>query len=283
MFTGDTMFKRMNLKDEYISIRYDNLNLHICSISSGKFENDGQMHRHGKFYYELHLICGGKGRVITDNGEYELSSGDIYMTGPLINHEQLTDRFDNMEEYCLAFNISHRKNKPDTDMSAMLQKTYFWIGHDSGVFREYFERIADELRSRQPGCAKVIECLLTLIITELIRSYSAGRSLMSEDFSIADDRRIRITELCLASEYDTITSSELSGKLNLSERQLLRFLKKQYGKTFSQLKHEARMNAAVNMLRHGTDIETVASRTGYNDINYFKSCLKKFNTKKIPR
>lgn len=106
---------------------------------------------------------------------------------------------------------------------------------------------------------------------------------MSEDFSIADDRRIRITELCLASEYDTITSSELSGKLNLSERQLLRFLKKQYGKTFSQLKHEARMNAAVNMLRHGTDIETVASRTGYNDINYFKSCLKKFNTKKIPR
>lgn len=273
------MYKKMNINNEYICVRYDNLYLHVCRLSSGTFLCDNTMHHHGRYYYELHLICGGKGKVITDNGEFELNVGDIYMTGPLINHEQLTDPSDNMEEYCLAFNVSQIKNKPDTDMSSILKKTYFWIGHDCGTFKSYFERIADELSARPPGCAKAVECLITLLITDLIRSYSQGRSVMSDDFSISDDRRIKLIESMLTSEYATLTASELSKCLNLSERQLLRFIKKQYGKTFSQLRHETRMNAALKMLRNGTDFETAAELTGYADLNYFKSCIKKFNQK----
>lgn len=271
------MFKQIKFSKEYININFENLQLHICNIGGGIFANDAAMHHHGKFYYELHLICGGNGTLVTDTGAYPLKDGDIFMTGPEIHHEQITDKSDNMAEYCLGFNISRRKNKPDTPMSEILQKTYFWLGKDTGLFKQYFERLADELNNHSIGFTKSVEHILSLMIIDLIRSYKGKTLLTAEDFSISDDRRIRMIEHIFLADCATITEEQMSMKLNLSSRQLLRFLKKQYGKTFAQMKREAKINHAYSMIKHGSTIEDAAIAVGYTDIAFFKRILKSYD------
>lgn len=270
------MFKQIKFNNEYINVNFENLQLHICNIGGGIFVSDSAIHRHGKFYYELHLICGGKGTLVTENESYPLKEGDIFMTGPEIGHEQITDKSDNMAEYCLGFNVSRKKNKPDTLMSEILQRTYFWLGKDDGSFKQYFEKLAYELNNHNIGFTKVVEHILSLMMIDLVRSYKGKTLLTAENFSISDDHRMRIIENIFLVDYATITEEEMSMKLNLSSRQLLRFLKKQYGKTFAQMKREARINHAYNMIKHGSDIEDAAIAVGYTDIIFFKKILKSY-------
>lgn len=267
------MFKQINFNNEYINVNFENLRLHICNIGGGMFIFDTAMHHHGKFYYELHLICGGKGTLITENGSYPLKEGDIFMTGPQIRHEQITDKNDNMIEYCLGFNIARKKNKPDTPMSSLLQKTYFWIGKDDGSFNQYFEKLADEFNNHNIGFTKAVEHILSLMMIDIVRSYKGKSLITAENFSISDDRRMRIIENIFLTDCATITEEEMSRKLNLSSRQLLRFLKKQYGKTFAQMKREARLSRAHHMIKHGSNIEDAARAAGYEDIAFFKKLL----------
>ena len=272
------MYNKIEFKNEYINVDFENLRLHICNIGGGRFSQDAAMHHHGRFYYELHLICGGRGALVTENGSYPLKEGDIFMTGPEIRHEQLTDKTDNMWEYCLGFNISRKKNKPDTPMSGLLQRTYFWIGKDDGAFISWFERLADEFKDRSIGFTTAVEHILSLMMIDLIRSYKGESQLTAESFSISDDRRIRMIENIFLADCDTITEEEMSRRLNLSSRQLLRFLKNQYGKTFAQMKREARLSRARNMIKRGADIEDAAVSAGYTDVEYFMKLLNKNKT-----
>lgn len=274
------MFRKIKFNNEYIAIDFENLRLHIYNIGGGRFTFDAEAHSHGKFYYELHLICDGKGTLVTENGSYPLGEGDIFMTGPQIRHKQLTDKDDNMIEYCLGFNISRKKNKPDTPMSELLQKTYFWLGKDDGAFMQYFEKLADEFDSHNIGFTKAVGHILSLMMVDLVRSYKGKELLMAENFSISDDLRMRIIENIFLEECATITEEEMSARLNLSSRQLLRFLKKQYGKTFAEMKREARIDHAYNMIKHGSDIEEAAASAGYTDIVFFKKILKSYKIKK---
>mgnify|MGYP000724274975 CR=1 FL=1 len=76
-------------------------------------------------------------------------------------------------------------------------------------------------------------------------------------------------------KYSTVTRDELAKKLNLSQRQLHRILLKQYGKTFSELKREARLNKARELLQNGKTYEEAVAAVGYSDMRSFLKLIKK--------
>ncbi len=76
----------------------------------------------------------------------------------------------------------------------------------------------------------------------------------------------------------TVTLSTLAGQFGYSERQVIRILKKQSGKGFSELLQDIRMNRAIQLLKNpAVSVSQVAHNLGYTNLAYFhKIFLKTF-------
>lgn len=267
------MKKQRKLNNIELRLRFDNLHITIEQIGHGIFHKSISRHCHGKNYYEAHFICGGKGALIVEDNTYPLKKGTIFMTGPNIIHEQLTDNADPMEEYCLGFYIKKDKNSVDSKASSALYNTHFWIGSDTGNYEKFFELIATESNERKIGFQNNIKNILSCIFVYLIRAYTNNAISLDISRSTPEDKRAIIIDNSFLYNYDTITRRSLAESLFLSERQLQRILIKEYGKTFSCLKREARLNKAKELLEKGKTIEETASLVGHSDVRSFIKLL----------
>lgn len=268
---------QIQLDDVEIAFKLDNLSLRAEQVSYGIFNDSCTRHHHGSHFYEAHLICGGKGALIVDNTEYPLHTGHLYMTGPNIDHEQLTDPHDPMAEYCLGIEIKKLKNTPATAFSNILSDTHFWFGEDkNGECRKLFERLEWESLHRSIGYAINVQSIVSSILVELVRNYTGYAPSDRERLSTPDAKRMLVIDNCFLSQYADITEENLSRILNLSTRQLQRFLKENYGKTFVQMRQTARLNKAAELLEKSVSIEEAASLVGYDDASYFKQLFRRF-------
>lgn len=75
-----------------------------------------------------------------------------------------------------------------------------------------------------------------------------------------------------------VTLNILAYQFGYSERQVIRILKKQSGKGFSELLQEIRMNRAIQLLKNpAVSISQIANTIGYANVSYFhKVFLKTF-------
>ena len=217
----------------------------------------------------------GEQILIADEEEYPIEKGSLFMTGPDVVHAQITDSQDLLEEYCLGFEVKKPKKSCDSEASKALLDTKFWIGKDSGNGETLFEMLSAESQTRSIGYQNNIKNIISSILVVLIRAYT-GNSVSTEITSaLSDDRRINIIDYMFLYKYSTVTRDELAKKLNLSQRQLHRILLKQYGKTFSELKSEARLNKARELLQNGKTYEEAATAVGYSDMRSFLKLIKK--------
>lgn len=67
---------------------------------------------------------------------------------------------------------------------------------------------------------------------------------------IPDDRRMNIVDGYFLFNYANLSEEDLGNILGLSSRQVQRFLKKNYGKSFSEMKREAKLNKAFEFMRN---------------------------------
>jgi AraC-like DNA-binding protein len=201
-------------------------------------------------------------------------SGTVYMTGPLITHEQLTDSSDPMDEYCIQFEISEKKGVKEGKAAQLLKDTHFWIGEDSQNMEKFFEMLDAEDAKRELGYIENVTSIVKQILIALVRNYIGSE--ISYDYSriTPDDKRMVIADESFLYSYASITLEDLSERLNLSSRQTQRFLKKAYGKTFIEMRTERRMEVAQKLMKKGMSASSAASAVGYEDAKSLKMCGK---------
>lgn len=268
------MQKHIYSNDVDLNLLFDNLHINVEQIGYGVFNSPISRHRHGYNYYEAHFICGGRGTLIIDNIEYPLEKGTICMTGPNITHEQLTDKNNPMEEYCFGFYVKRKRNSSDTPAASILINTHFWIGKDDGSIESLFIALSSESQKRLIGFQNNMKNYISCIIVNLVRAYTDNAKSQDSYYPVPDNKRTIITDNIFLYKYATITRKELARLLYLSERQLQRFLLKEYGKSFSALKKEARLNKATELLKQGKSLDETALIVGYADARSLNKLLK---------
>ena len=67
---------------------------HALNIIYERLERNIPGHSHGPGCYEIHYIAAGHGRVILQGQAHSLSPGSLYVTGPGVEHAQLSDKND---------------------------------------------------------------------------------------------------------------------------------------------------------------------------------------------
>ena len=253
----------LDISDIDISFQFDDLKIKVITIGYGVFLHPFPKHSHGSRFYEAHLVCGGNGTLIADGQEYHLSGGTLYMTGPHITHEQLTDSMDPMDEYYIQFKITEGKRGKSGRSAEILKNTDFWIGKDTQNMIHLFERLTEEDEKKELGYLKSVINLTSQILISLARNYAGSEKATNYSKITPDDKRMKIVDDIFLYRYSAITLDELCKHLNLSHRQTQRFLKKNYGKTFIELRTEARLNKAEELMKSGKTPAEAAAAVGY--------------------
>lgn len=228
----------LDISDAEIVFSFGNLKIKVIRINYGVFYKPFPKHCHGKNFYEAHLVCGGRGRLLAEGKEYELKRGVLYMTGPLVTHEQITDPSDPMDEYCIQFEIKEDKRNAADEAAEILKSTRFWYGEDQWGMERLFEMLSEEAQRRQIGFADSVTRLSGLVLTFLVRNYSGGEKKGLFKKITPDDKRTVICDESFLYDYGDLKMQTLASRLGLSVRQTERFLKKTYGKTFAEIKRE---------------------------------------------
>lgn len=206
----------------------------IADLGGGTLRQSIAGHAHSKNSYELHFIIGGHGKLIIDSKEYSLKSGNVFITGPGIYHEQKTDKNDPLSDIFIYMQKKDGKGK--NAMAQTFLDTHFW-------FTESFEsetamQIVEEYKKNAPGGKWIIAGLMMKLLTEITRVYLPADFKETTASDSLNDKRFIIIENSFLYNSD-LTLGELSERIGLCERQAQRLLMKYYGKTFRQKKKEA--------------------------------------------
>ena len=105
-------------------------NFHAVNIISSSIDTDIPLHTHGVNCYEIHFISNGCGRLIADGNEYDISTNTLYVTGPLCDHAQLTDKTSPMYEWCIYLRAEQNNSERSDILIDQFLSHNFWIGKD---------------------------------------------------------------------------------------------------------------------------------------------------------
>jgi len=270
-----------------MKFKLGNVKVQILNIERDILTRMLQKHTHSDNSYELHYISAGLGYVVINNTTYDLTQNTLYVTGPNIEHEQVSDKSNPMEEYCIYFELNTNANQlvqNSDSFENILLNHKFWLGSDKYNIYPLFIQLIAELDNKHLGYNIQVEALIKQILVCMVRNYTKGKQYSSRIYDVKklnvsdiNDKRCIITDKYFLYQYSDITLNNLASKLGLGIRQTQRFLLNHYGKTFIKMKFEAKMKAATYLLMHGDYIiSQIADNLGYSSSEQFSRVFKKY-------
>lgn len=273
------------MKIENYNFTLEDTLIHVPMISYRHFTEPLPRHSHSKNAFELHYVTAGKGFVVLENQTFPLSPGVLYITGPNIAHEQIPDESESLTEFGLFFLIS--ESESNSPLADQFIKHELWLGDAGKEVDALAQAILWEKTNQKPGYRQKIPLLLAELMIECVRNFvSDGKiydnklpvpsNILSVDLLQEENTLLVIDEIFLC-RYADITLEQLADSIGLSTRQAQRLLEKNYNKSFSSMKLEARMAAAETLLRNSSlKITEISNRIGYSSIEHFSNAFKKF-------
>lgn len=220
----------VNYGEKMIDFKWNNVIFEITDLGGGALGENISMHSHAINSYELHFITGGKGKLITDNKEYHLQSGDFFITGPCVNHSQITDPLDKTQDVFVT--IQAKDTKKANKIATLFLETSFYFCRNFGMSTA--KELLKEKKEKKLDYQSAISALCKKLMTEIIRKIAPANSSFEEEVQDLNEKRFVIIEQSFL--YDKgLTLSQLSEKIGVCERQTQRLLKKYYGKTFREI------------------------------------------------
>lgn len=267
----------MKYRDLRLSFKMSDIDFTILSIGEETILTPFPKHSHSKNSYELHYIKSGCGTLIADNVTYNVGPGSFFVTGPGVFHEQISDMDDPMVEYGMYLQISTAEVLRRDNTLAQFINTPFFICDAGREPALVMEEIFKELREKRFGYELMLNALIEQFLITITRFYE-NKNVKKRNVAVAvpaDMTYLTIEEAFLY-DYKDLTLPELARRVNLGIRQTQRLLNKHYNLTFSQKKDEARMSAALLLLK-GTNksVGEISEELGFSSPEHFTNSFKK--------
>lgn len=281
--------KRVLLNDIVTRIIFGDLLVNVLNINYEPPVPGRYFNTHSHSSYEYHFISQGKGTLRTGKAYYSIGPGTLYLTGPGIYHEQLSDSESPMVEYCINLELKHldRWDEHDKDLPVqeMLQlkefltNTTFWIGQDNYRSWTILEKVIDEYQNPMLGYCKNIECLITQIIINLARCFQGKAIVQYRKAPANTSEKRRRTMDSFFRDIDKSRKAEMLAKtLGVGLRQLERLMLQYYGMTFREKLIKTRMAVAEDLLQNTQmTVEEIAFKTGFSSASHLSRIFSSYN------
>lgn len=258
--------------------------VNVLMVSYRRFTEVMPEHAHGENVYEIHLVTDGRGTVLLNREAHPVSGGILYITGPGVLHEQISEKENPVTEFGLYLQLE--KDRPGGELVQGLRQHPTWYGRGRAALPLLAGQILSEQAAEQPGSMEKLPHLLADFLIECIRSLlkvqekEALLPAPEEKFSahtVQEENAFLVTDEVFLYEYREITLQELARRLGFSVRQTQRLLYRIYGKSFTQKKLEARMSAALTLLQNSRfSITEISEQLGYSSMEHFSHAFAKY-------
>ena len=224
---------------------------------------------HTHSWYELFYVVEGVLHIFTDREEYLVEAGSVFLVPPGEEHYTVIDETEGAVRYCFQFSVKIKKETPTSSALRRFLDTREVFPHAVDSACHTLIRVLAETVALEDAAA-VGAHLLSLLLA--CASCVLGERRHTPD--VLDDtesnRIYRIENICHSFFTEkSISLSLLAEELHLSERQVERLFKRQYGCNFHTYITHLRMQEALAMLKDGVAVSDVAESVGYSSVSVF--------------
>lgn len=223
-------------------------------------------------WFELTVITGGTGQIITNGEITPVKSGDIYLSFPCDVHEIRVGKTDKLEYDFLAFFCEEKELK-----KALNAITRNFRGGESRIFKD--EKISDLVKNAimefstkdQPFTNLALADLIRLIIIYLIRDFNDIKQ-KTPDVSEAEVLCFQLMNYIDTHVYSLQKLSDVAPKFNYNYSYLSKLFKKVTGKTLLDYLLSRKMQIAKALiLERKKTVGEIAEMLGYNLYSFSKA------------
>lgn len=240
----------------------------LADFSYKRITEPSNLKYHGTNTFVIYFIKEGKGKLLINDNNYEISENSYFTIPSFSKYQIIPD--DYLEYYSSYFLI---------DRSSGYQKYLYlfeksFIGKDKYDIVYLYEILLNEFINKQFGYNEVIVSMFKSIIVNLLRNENVDGERLSH-WNL-ENSQFQIEQI-FENEFQTITLEILADRLFMSTRELQRYLKENYNKTFLDLRNDARMSFAANKLKF-TDLSVseISDLVGYSSIEHFSNAFKSY-------
>jgi len=242
---------------------------------------------HSHEFHELVVVLSGKGTHITDNGDYQIEGGDVFVIRGNMRHG-----YANTEKMALV-NIIYDPKRLNLPMTLLRDLPgYHVLFRIAPKMREYNQfhkplrlseeelaetagmiwRLEQELNRKNPGYKFAACSWLMNLITFLSRCYSRVPSHAEKPFVKIGD----VLSFIEKNYKEEITIKQLTKIAGMSESTLMRYFRKIMNRSPIDYIIRVRINKAAELLKSGNmRVTEAAYECGFSDGNYFSRQFKK--------
>lgn len=262
----------INLENKY--------ELEVHWMRAMKLEDEWKikMHRHSSV--EVHIVKEGSSFVSLKNKEFEVSEGEVYITAPGIYHAQKNGQKKSYTEYSLNFSIKEIKSDDFEikNMVEVLNKAKPYPFCDENKLIEKFEEALKEAYLKPFGYrnkikniveAMVIDCARCIIKNEKIDKFE-DRNETKRNYKFLEFKKYVNDNINMP-----LKASEIANHIHISERQLLRIVKKSEGVSVKEYISNIKYKKAEEHLKNDKkSISQIAEELGFSNAYYFSRFFK---------
>ncbi|MCM3747274.1 AraC family transcriptional regulator [Paenibacillus pasadenensis] len=275
MLVKPDILDRMELSFNWGRYRLRVLRLHLDPFPRGYFI---RFHKHSE--YEFHFIAAGYGQVTLEEGEFDLTEGMFYLTGPGVMHQQLGGEDETMYELCLHIDINplHGPFPDEEDWEALearncietLDRLGAFPKHDRSMAMPWFLAAYQAVAEAQPGWATTVkQAVIQILLRASHAALDSPPAVRQLERDMASYRFQRVTQFIQDNYASPITLKEVAERIHVSSRQLQRIMKDQGGVSFSEYLERCRLDRVCTALAEGgSSIEQIATDNGFQSGNY---------------
>jgi AraC-like DNA-binding protein len=270
-----------NLSQLEIKIHTGNLIIDVNWFRRAYWSGKWVINRHSHSSYEFHFISSGRCRVILDDYEFTVNTGEFYINKPGVSHIQRNINGEEHSEYCLCCDLNLLDEGDSEELYILKIFDEVSCGPVKDIFgiRELFEKALAEAYKREIGFYNNIKGLVIMIV------FSAAKSIAKE-FKVKyqipvikhknDNRLLQIEKYIEDNLTYPITVSDLAEHIHISEKQLCRIFAETKGMSTKQYIKKSKLKKAKDLLKTSDiSIKEIASLLGFSSEYYFSQYFKR--------
>ncbi len=238
----------------------------LAEFKNYKIKNTISYHYHGMDTIEITYVKSGKGKVKINDTIYELKQYSYFVIPEFVPYSIIAN--EELELYSSYFVVDKRTGYKE--FVPYLNK--FFVNSDKS-FDVPFKTIHDEFMVKTIGYNEIITSTYKALFILVIRNEGINGKRLS--YWALNSLQFSIDKI-FTNEFNTITITELANRLNMSVRDLQRYLTKNYNKSFSDLKKNFKLEyAKIRLTYYNDSIEKISEDLNFSTREHFSYFFKK--------
>ncbi len=226
----------------------------------------GRTHAHSEDEFEVHYFLGGDGEFVNGKTTYTISPGALFVSTPHTVHTIRAKAEDPVTYYAILLKVGEGEEELG---ELLVKQEYHSPFHIGTNYRFFFEEIkekglSDSFNRRRSACHQLCSLLF------LLQDGSKGPSSDKESRHL--ERALRIMQ---KNVMGTLTLTELSRELNLTESYFIRLFSKRMNQTPMKYYMKLKIEAASALLTcTELSVKEIAARLSFSSEFHFSKQFK---------